>query len=181
MESTLQITFSYALANAFWVFVGIVAGAFIQFALGRVQVRYQAKNAFRVMKAEIELNLDAHARFNEQIARLKELVSAGQLAPDELFISMQEFDYSAIPPLVSQGHFHFMLGPEKAKHYFEFMRFFNVGNSKVLTDVLRREHGAGRSIEAIRWIESRGNEVSKNLREIGNLKLKRGLFLGAPK
>lgn len=181
MELVSEITSSSAFLNGFWLFVGIVAGALIQYFLGRLQIRYQAKNAFRVMRTEIELNLDAYARFKNQVSHLKDLLSSGQVVPDDLYLSMQEFDYSAVSPLVQQGYFHFMLGPEKAKHYFEFMRFFNNGNARVLTDILKREHERGKSIEAIRFFEGRADELSDKLRRIGSLKLKRGLSLSGPK
>ena len=166
-----------AFQNALWLFLGIVAGALVQFMLSRMQVRSGANNALRVMKTEIELNLDEYENFKRQIARLKELISAGQVNEGELLITMEGFNYSAVNPLVQQGFFHYMLGAEKAKEYFAFMRFFNNDNANVLTNILRNQHQLSKSIAFLNYIESKGFERREGLSEIMGAKLRRGLLL----
>ncbi len=94
------------MAEAFWVFVGIVAGALIQFLLQKLEKRSGAKNAFQVLKTEIDLNLDEVGRFKERIGGLKELIASQQIKPDDIRVFMGSFDYSAMGPLTNQGYFH---------------------------------------------------------------------------
>ncbi len=129
------------------------------------------------MKTEVELNLDEYERFREQITKLKELISARQVKEEELFIHMDGFDYSAVNPLVQQGFFHYMLGAEKTKEYFAFMRFFNNSNANTLTDVLRHQHLRDESMAFLNYIEHEGVKLSAGLSEIKTAKLRRGLLL----
>ena len=45
------------MGEAFWVVIGILAGALIQFFLQKLEKRSGAKAAFQVLKTEIDLNL----------------------------------------------------------------------------------------------------------------------------
>jgi len=168
---------SAAFQNALWLLAGIVVGALIQFLLARIDLRFKAANALRVMQTEIDLNLAEYEQFLEQLKRLKSLIAVRQISDDALTISMETFDYSVVNPLVQQGYFHFMLGADKAKDYFAFMRFFNDARAKELTSILRHEHRAGRSMEFLLKGEETAKELSGNLRNIKSMKLHRGLAL----
>lgn len=160
--------------TAFWIFVGIVAGALVQHFLNRLTQIRQSKNAFAVLKTEVDLNLDELGRFRDLLASLREGISAQQVSEDNIFITMQGFDYSAVAPLVNQGYFHFMLGPESAKKYFEFMRFFNNNHAQALTNLLKQEHLKGSSLNCIQWIDRKAEELGIELGNLQSAKLKRG-------
>ena len=88
----VQVVGTVAFQNALWLFLGVVAGALIQHFLHRLNLRWQRNTAFAVLKSEIDLNLDALAGLEDRVRYLKERISAGQIDPDELFISMGQFD-----------------------------------------------------------------------------------------
>ena len=72
--------------NGFWVFVGVVAGAGIQYRLMKKTVAEQRVMAFKVLKTETEMNCAEVDHFLERITYLKERVGANQIATDDLFI-----------------------------------------------------------------------------------------------
>ena len=67
VRTIYDVVFSSAFATAFWVFVGIVAGALIQYLLSRIFLREQIKNALVMLKTEIEMNLSEVERFEKRI------------------------------------------------------------------------------------------------------------------
>ncbi|HAW45629.1 MAG TPA: hypothetical protein DCX34_00055 [Roseovarius sp.] len=124
------------------------------------------------------MNLDEYEKLKEKLANLRQLISAGQVDESELLITMEGFDFSAMNPLIQQGFFHYMLGADKTKKYFAFVRFFNNNNAKVLTEILRNQHQAGKSISFLSYIQQEGNDLADGISEIRESKLRRGLMLG---
>ncbi|OOY21690.1 hypothetical protein BMI86_03795 [Thioclava sp. DLFJ5-1] len=158
--------------NAFWLFLGIVAGALVQHALNALVKHSQRKNAIAVLKTEITINLQALEDFKKRISGLRELISAQQIDEQDLFVSTAEFDYSLVSPLVNSGHFHAELGPEFVKAYFSFMRFFNNENAKLLNSMLRTEHEKGSSLKYLDWLFKRSSELGNALQSLRDEKLK---------
>jgi len=158
--------------NAFWLFLGVVAGALVQYVLDALVKRSQRKNAIAVLKTEITINLQALEDFKKRISELKELISAQQIDEQDLFVSTAEFDYSLVSPLVNSGHFHAELGPEFVKAYFSFMRFFNNEHAKLLNSMLRMEHEKGLSIKYLDWLSKRSLELGDSLQWLRDKKLK---------
>ena len=136
-----------AFQNSLWLFIGVVAGALIQHLLHRINLRWQRNTAFDILKSEIDLNLDALADLERRVQYLKERITASQVDPDELFVSMGQFDYSAMSPLVNQGFFHTILGPQLVKKYFSFSRLFNNSVASALSSDLRLKHEEGKSLD----------------------------------
>ncbi|TDK41007.1 hypothetical protein [Antarcticimicrobium luteum] len=166
-----QVLNSPAFQNGFWVFVGIVAGAFIQYFLGYLQGRKQAKNALKVMQIEIEYNLGEVKALLDHIEWMRSRISAGQILVGDLFFPMEKFDYSSIAPLANSGYFHILLGPERVKKYLEFNNFFRVENGSSLTSMLRTEHGAENSLNFLDNVKVRALELAKGLDQIANSRL----------
>lgn len=138
---------STAFQNAFWLFLGIVAGALVQHLLHRLNMRWQRNTAFEVLKSEIELNLDALTELERRAVYLKSRISGSQIDENELFLSMAQFDYSVVGPLVNQGFFHAMLGPDLIKKYFGFSRHFNNDYARIVSSNLRLKHEEGKSLD----------------------------------
>jgi hypothetical protein len=155
-----------AFANAFWVFVGVVAGALVQYFLGWLMLRSQRKNAMKALETEISLNLKQIEVFRERINYLRERISASQITDDDLFVSMQGFDYSIVNPLVQAGYFHVMLGHTKVEHYFEFMRFFNNQNAQLVNSMLRTEHKKAKSLNYLILLSERTDSLVSGLRGV---------------
>ncbi|MCB1370122.1 MAG: hypothetical protein H6896_12190 [Rhodovulum sp.] len=149
--------------NAFWVFIGIVAGALIQYLFSMLNVRAARKTAAQVLTTEIQMNLSEASRFRERLEYLKDRIAAHQIKSEDIYVSMAEFDYSALNPLVASGYFHSALGPEKAKAYLEFLRFFNNGSCDVVNSMLRTEHDRGKSIEYLNWLKNKSKELEGRL------------------
>jgi hypothetical protein len=155
-----------AFANAFWVSVGVVAGAFVQYLLGLLNVRAQRKYARKALNTEIKLNNKQLVLLNSRIQYLRERIGASQILDDDLFVSMQGFDYSIVNPLVMSGHFHVMLGHEKVEKYFDFMKFFNNQNASLVNSMLRTEHEKSKSLDYLIWLEGEISRLGGKLRDI---------------
>ncbi|MEM6386943.1 MAG: hypothetical protein AAF718_11995 [Pseudomonadota bacterium] len=161
----MEIVFS-GFWSAFWLFLGVVAGAGIQHWLTQVQFQKHQKNARLVLETEIELNLIEAETIAGRIRFLKERVGAGQIEDADLFLNMQGFHYSAIGPLVNSGHFHSMLGSGGVKKYVEFMRFFNNNNANWLSSALVAEHEKGLSMAFLDWMLGKCEVHSSGLKLI---------------
>ena len=166
-----DLTSSSAFLNAFWIFIGIVAGAFIQHLLNRLTFRSQAKMALKVLQIEIAYNLSEVEAFEQHLRWLKDRISAGQISEDEMYFPMQRFDYSAIGPLMNAGYFHVLLGAARMKHYLEFNNFFRIVNGESLTMMLRTEHGRGKSLEMLEWVERRTKELKAGMADLEETRL----------
>ena len=159
------------MGEAFWVFIGILAGALIQFFLQKLEKRSGAKAAFQVLKTEIDLNLKDVDKFKDNIQNLKHLISSAQIKPEEINIFMSGFDYSAMGPLTSQGYFHYLLGPKRASAYIEFMRFFNNANAQGLSGWVRDQHTQGHSISVLNGLVERADNLAGELRKIKSARM----------
>jgi hypothetical protein len=162
LEEGIKVVLSgNAFANAFWVFVGIVAGSFVQFILTWLVQWSQRRAARKALDTEKMLNLSQVAVLRERIRYLKERIAAGQIIEDDLFFSMQGFDYSMVAPLINSGHFHVMLGHEKVFDYFLFMKFFNNDNAETLNSMLRTEHEKKLSLDYLGYVEKKIEDLSR--------------------
>lgn len=153
--------------NGFWVFIGVVAGAGIQYRLMQMTLAKQREMAFKVLKTEAEMNCAEVDSFFDRIVYLKERVGASQIEQNDLFVSMQAFDYSALNPLVNSGHFHSMLSAEDVRSYLEFVRFFSNGNADIVNSQLRTEHDRGKSIDYLDWLAHKAMSLKKSMEAIG--------------
>jgi hypothetical protein len=160
-------------ANAFWLFLGIVAGAFVQHFLNFLTTRRQASNALRVMQVEITYNLDEVDAFLRHVEWLKGRIAAGQIEEDKIFLPMHKFDYSTIGPLSNSGHFHMLLGADNLRKYLEFLYFFQSENASFLTQRLRLEHGVNNSMAYLDWIAEEAQSHYSKMRPLKDAKLTR--------
>jgi hypothetical protein len=160
-------TSASAFWNAFWVFLGIVVGAFIQYLLGLLNVLAARRTALRVLQTEVQMNLSEAENFRVRLAYLRERISAQQISEDEIFVGMREFDYSALNPLMASGYFHSSLGPDRARAYLEFLRFFNNNSADVVNSMLRTEHERGKSLDYVDWLERKSHQLEQGLASIG--------------
>jgi hypothetical protein len=160
-----------AFQNALWLFLGILAGAIIQHLLHRMNLRWQRNTAFDILKSEIDLNLDALMELERRAKYLKERIGAGQIDPNELFISMGQFDYSAVSPLVNQGFFHVLLGPTLVKKYFGFSRTFNNNTADAISSDLRLKHKEGKSLNFLDGLLLEIKRARSDLLSIRNARL----------
>lgn len=167
-EGLTAILSGNAFANAFWVFIGVVAGAFIQFFLGMLNQRTQRRNAERALETEIELNLSQFQALQSRFGYLRERISAGQIDEKDLFLTMQGFDYSIVNPLIASGHFHVVLGHENVTRYFNFMKFFNNKNAELLNSMLRTEHEKAKSLDYLTLLEKEAGRVVGELTFVKN-------------
>lgn len=157
--------------SAWWVFVGVVAGALIQHALNKLTARSSAKNALSVMKVEAETNLEEVQIFLGHLSRFKEKIGAGQTSQDDFYFPMANFDFSALAPLVNNGYFHAMLGPKLSRHYLDFVRSFSNQNGVQLAEPLRREHEEGKSLDFLHHLEGRAKNLASDYRQLLDAKL----------
>ncbi|MGZ2256943.1 hypothetical protein [Roseobacter sp. A03A-229] len=153
--------------NGFWVFIGVVAGAGIQYRLMQRTVAKQREMAFKVLRTEAEMNCAEVDNFLSQITYLKDRVGAGQIEIENLFVSMQAFDYSALNPLVNSGHFHSMLSAGDVRSYLEFARFFSNGNAQVVNSQLRTEHDRGKSIDYLDSLARKAMLLKQSMEAVG--------------
>lgn len=160
--------------NAFWVFIGIVAGALIQHYLGILNQKKQMQNALKALHTEIDMNLDAIQSFRTRLNYLRDRITAKQIEDSDIIISMHDFDYSILSPLVQSGHFHVLLGPTNAKSYFMFTRFFNNNHAAVINSTLKTEHTANKSLNFIDSLLTETSKYENTLRTLRNSRLRRG-------
>lgn len=158
-EGVEQIGASNGFANAFWIFLGIVCGVLIQFFFNWLTARQQRRNAVEVLKVEIEMNLVELDLFLQKLNFLRERIAANQIEPNEVFVSMQGFDFSAMSPLIATGHFHHYLGSSGSRAYFEFARFFSDANAVNLNSMLKTDHASGKSLALLKLLEERSAEL----------------------
>ncbi|MEJ6392340.1 hypothetical protein V8J82_03680 [Gymnodinialimonas sp. 2305UL16-5] len=158
----------FALSNAFWVFVGIVAGAFIQFLLSKIQARSQFSAILDVMKTELALNIDEYENLKLRLAGLKTRIGAGQVTDSALYIPMEGFDYSATLAQIRFGNFHYILGKDYSQRSLEFMRYFSTGNGHIKSHILKDQHAKDRSLDFIDHFLREADDIVDNLRPLLN-------------
>ena len=138
--------------NAFWLFLGVVAGALIQFILNWVSTRLQRKSAKRVFRVETSINRTALEVLETSLNRKKERFVAGQVGDSDYFIDMSAFNYRIVDPLINAGYFHDFLGAEGVQRYMRYAGELNVNNAQNLSGILRQETEAGRSLGFLDWL-----------------------------
>lgn len=137
--------------NGFWVFVGIVAGAIIQYFLGRLTQWDQRRNAGMIFKSEIAINRAELEMLKRNVQRKKERFSGNQITEFDFLFDLADFNYQIVGPLISAGWFHKMLGPEGVKHYFRFMNSLNIQAALRYHDLLAEAHQRNESLEWLDW------------------------------
>ncbi|MPQ92472.1 hypothetical protein [Thioclava sp. JE_KL1] len=152
--------------TVFWLVIGSVIGALTQYYLNKRTFEFQKRNAKKILETEIELNLDALGEFENRLSYLRERVAANQVGSSNLFVTLENFDYSALGPLVNSGHFHTILGKDRVKDYFEFVRFFRNSNAETLNSKLKIDHELGRSLDTLDEYQARAKELEGKLEKI---------------
>ena len=132
-----------ALENAFWVFVGIVAGAVIQFGLYWLIQRSQRANAKKVFLAEISLNRIELEKVIKDIERKKTRFLTKEETESDFWFDLSGFNYRIVDPLINSGQFHSIMWHEGVKKYFSFMGDLNPSISQHYTERLRIYHQSG--------------------------------------
>lgn len=138
--------------NAFWIFIGIVAGAAIQYVLQWFASLSQRKNAKRLMKIEIEINRRALAALSSHIAETKEYALSNELAGRYIFFDMSGFSYLLSNPLISTGHFHDILGADGVSAYFKFAQDLNTSNAQNIKALFDQEVQNGKTMSFLNWL-----------------------------
>lgn len=140
------------------VFIGLVAGVIVQLVANQFTLRTQRKNAVSVFVTEAQLNLGAVENLLQQMQNMRERISANQANQTQLWISFEEFDFSATGPLNQTGHLHTMLGADGLKDHLKVLRFFNNQKAAQFSQMLQDEHKAGTSLSFLDWLTQKINE-----------------------
>ena len=138
--------------NAFWVFIGIVAGAIIQFGFHSLIKRSQKGNAKKLLLVEIEINRKELGNLKAELTRKKDLFASIQFQEGDFGFNFASFNYRMMDPLINSGYFHIILDADGVKKYFQFVNDLNVNNSKTFEIMLREHHGDGSSVKFLNWI-----------------------------
>jgi len=143
-------------------FPGLVAGVIVQACANALMLGWQRNNAKEVLRCGLEMNLHEVRLLKDRIESLKQRISANQADPPDLWITMLDFDHSALNPLVTSGHFHKMPGSDGVKRYLSGSRFFNNENAARLSQMLQGEHARQGSLQFMEWLEGRVAEEEGN-------------------
>lgn len=138
--------------NALWLFLGVVAGALVQFVLGWITQRRQRAAARKLLRVETAINRSELERLAEFLKRKKERFVAGQIEEGDFFMDMSGFNYRIMDPLINTGYFHEMLGPDGVARYFRFANELNVRNAVNIAEMLKLEAGQNRSLKLLDWL-----------------------------
>ncbi len=138
--------------NAFWVFVGIVCGALIQFLFHYIISLSQRRNAKRLFRIEIEINSDVLAVLEADLTRKRELFVSKQQTDQDYYINLNDFNYTMVNPLINSGYFHAIAGSDGVRRYFKFMNDLNSKNALVLQQMLRAQDEENASIRMLNWL-----------------------------
>ena len=138
--------------NSLWLFLGVVAGAAIQFTLNWIVLRQQRSTAKRLFRVETAINREELRKLSKDLKRKKERFVARQVSDGDFFIDMSGFNYRIIDPLVNTGHFHSLLGPDGVAQYFRFANELNIERASWMMDALRAQHEAGQSLGFLDWL-----------------------------
>jgi hypothetical protein len=138
--------------NGFWIFLGIIVGAVVQFLFQKILQYDQRRNAIKLLKIEVDINKGALERLEAQLERTKTRIGSGQVSEDNLFIDFSEFIYRIADPLINSGYFHLLLDAEGVKAYFKFVNELNYQKANDLTIILREKHIENGSMEFMEWL-----------------------------
>ncbi len=151
------------------IFVGLVAGVFVQVSANVVALRWQRNYARDVLLCEVEMNLHEIEILKTRIEKFKQQIAAQQANSAELLINMIDFDYSALTPPITSGHFHKALGSDGVKKYLSASRFFNSQNALHLNQALHRHHAENNSLAFIDWVAKRIEEEEQKFGDVKTL------------
>jgi len=124
-------------------FPGLVAGVIVQACANALMLGWQRNNAKEVLRCGLEMNLHEVRLLKDRIESLKQRISANQADPPDLWITMPDFDHSALNPLVTSGHFHKMPGSDGVRRYLSGSRFFNNPRRPAQPDASGRTRATG--------------------------------------
>ncbi len=144
--------------TGFGIFIGLVAGVIVQLIANQFTLKKQRKNAVSVFNTEAQLNLGAVEDLLQQLQNLRERISANQVNQAQMWVSFEEFDFSATGPLNQAGHLHAMLGPDGLKDHLRVLPFFNNQKAAHFSQMLQDEHKAGTSLNFLDWLTGKINE-----------------------
>lgn len=139
-------------SQALWVFIGIVAGALIQFLLGQLQFWMFRRNAKKLFRVETEINRSELSKLKLDIERKKQRFVANQQTSDDYFFDLSDFNYRIIDPLINSGQFHAILGPEAVANYFRFLNALRSDRAVNWQNALRQQHEHGKSLQFFDWL-----------------------------
>lgn len=114
------------------VFLGLVAGVVVQVAAQWVDRWRNQGYAKRLLKVEIELNLDILSDLQKEIVRIKDLAAAQGLGEHDHYVNMRLFSYNAATALINHGWFHRILNKQSIRSIYEFMSFYNQENANFI-------------------------------------------------
>ena len=165
--SLASIVTAILTSQAFWVFVGIVAGSFVQYGFHLILMRSHEKNARLVFLAEVAINELELAKVMRSLERKRAQFISGELDPNSFFFDFTGFNYRAVDPLINSGFFHKILGAELVKSYFEFMNHLNVQYAHGLQQLLTEKYEEERAVTFLNHIiDDRAPEWADTIRRI---------------
>ncbi|WP_149779284.1 hypothetical protein [Roseovarius litoreus] len=150
-------------SNPFWLFLGIVSGALIQYFLGWLERHRQARTALKVLQIEVRRNLELADLYIQHIVEQCQLVSAQEREANEVYFPTQSFDYSAMGPLNNSGYLHILLGPQVLSDLLRFNSHFNNRNADLLHDYLVQSARHGSATTFLQDEIKRAKDYRKSL------------------
>ncbi|MEI4263652.1 hypothetical protein [Roseovarius sp. D0-M9] len=127
---------STAFQQSFWLFLGVVAGALIQFLFHYIISRSQRGKAKKLFLVEIEINAEVLKTLEAEILRKKSRFVSGQQNEYDFNFDFSDFNYRMVDPLINTGHFHQIVGAVGVKSYFTFMNNLNVQSQMIYKNLL---------------------------------------------
>ncbi|MDD9728502.1 hypothetical protein PVW46_01135 [Mameliella sp. AT18] len=156
--------------NAFWLFLGVVAGALIQHFLGFLSKHSQAENALKVLQSEITYNLREAQKFESELGQSTQRLSKGEISAVDVFFRMSGFDYSALSPLNSTGYLHILLGPDLMPSLLRFQGFFNDTHGQRLKELFHNEFNRGNGVKFLQDVEKHSRQLIEDIEKIQSSK-----------
>ena len=108
------------------LFLGIVAGAIVQYLFHRILSIEQVYRAKKIFVVELEINKLELRRYRKKLEELKDRIAAGPIPESDILLDMVSFNYRGLQVLVNNGFFHLVMSPRQIRSYFEFTNTYNV-------------------------------------------------------
>ncbi|WP_300013178.1 hypothetical protein [uncultured Roseobacter sp.] len=138
-----------AFVNAFWVFVGIVAGALIQWVLNYLTFRSSFRRARRVFYSEVLINWRELRSLEIRLKQLRKAIEDGTARAELVSVDMSRFAYRTIDLLINSGNFHQIFSPETMSKVFEFSSVFNQNYGNYSTGRIRDNLASEEGLAAV--------------------------------
>lgn len=143
---------STSFQQALWLFLGIVAGALIQFLFHYIIAKSQKSKAKKLFRVEVEINAEVLNLVEEAVLRKKGRFVSGQEADHDFNFDFSDFNYRMVDPLINTGHFHELVGADGVKSYFKFMNDLNLQDQLVFKNMLTQEHERNSSLDFLDYV-----------------------------